>query len=488
MTYSRRQFLQGRLTQTATPSQNNLVADDPIYHLLNRATYGVRPAELAEAQAMGLAAWVDWQLQPEAIDDSEADAVLRDVPLLQLDRRTLYRLENGDYRAHHALMAGAILRPLHSKRQLYERMVDFWTDHFNVTADDYTIEVLLYQRNVIRPHALGKFRDLLMATAKHPAMLYYLDNAFNYAGNPNENYARELLELHTMGVDGGYSEEDIRQVARAFTGWTVHNNTRTGFIFNDYDHDDGGKLILGHKLPSGRGIEDGLHVLNILANHPATARYVCWKLCVRFVSDNPPDSLVASLAQVWLETDGDIRAILRHLFNSDEFLAAAGMKFRRPLAWFVGALRATGTVVGDFYQLEEMLQELGQPPYGWHPPNGYPDVAGAWQSTNGLLARWNIAMRLTHGAYSDPFDLGEGMVRTEIFERVGVTKTVGDFVDAVAEQVFGTALTGADRQFFVEYVLDGGDDADTKMTTRLSSRKLGSLYGLMLASPLYQWR
>jgi hypothetical protein len=266
----------------------------------------------------------------------------------------------------------------------------------------------------------------------------------------------------------------------------VANKTRTGFYFAPYNHDTGVKTVLGHTLPADRGIEDGLQVLSILANHPATAAFLSRKLCVRFVSDSPPERLVAAVTAVWQQTGGDIKAVLRTIFLSDDFLQATGQKLRRPLDFFIGALRATGTEIRQQWLLEEMLRELGQPPYGWHPPNGYPDVAGAWVFSGGLLARWNVAMRLTDGAYSDGGEWGYGLA-TAIRERIGRPETVGELVDGVAQQVFGVVLTGSNRAAFVDYVADGGGE-ETAVSLRLLGQKLGSLYGLMLASPQYQWR
>ena len=406
-----------------------------------------------------------------------------------MDRHALYDLQDYESRVYRVMIEGLLLRAVRSQRQLLERMVEFWSNHFNVSMDDWMPDQLLYQRETIRPHALGHFRDLLIASAKSPAMLVYLDNYVNVASHPNENYARELLELHTMGVDGGYTELDVKEVARAFSGWTVHNRTRTGFYFNAGEHDFEVKTVLGHELPAGRGIEDGLHVLSLLAHHPATARFICTKLCVRFVSDAPPASLVEQLVQVWQEHDGEIRAVLRALFLADEFQAAAGQKLRRPLEFFVGLLRSTGAEIREWWSLWEMLQQLGQMPYGWHPPNGYPDVAAAWLSTNGLLARWNIAMHLTHGAYEDPYGLGWGTT-AHLRERIGDPQTIGELVDEVAVQVFGAPLLGDDRAQFVAYVAENDDvaAADQPLTGFTLARKLGSLFGLMLASPQFQWR
>lgn len=467
---TRRNLLTGRLFQ---PQQH-----DPALHLLNRISYGATAESVAQVRALGAAAYVDRQLQPDQIVDDECDKRLRELPLLIMDWREVANLRDAEWRSAETLRDALLTRATHSKRQLFERVVEFWSDHFNVALEDNGIELLQMQERGIRPNALSRFHHLLLATAKSPAMLVYLDNAFSSAEHPNENYARELLELHTLGVDGGYSEQDVIEVARAFTGWTTHNGTDDGFYFERELHDTGRKQVLGHTLPANRGIEDGLHVLTILANHPSTARFLSRKLCVRFVSDNPPASLLDSTTAVWQQTRGDIRAVLRHILNSPEFAASAGQKLRRPLDFFIGASRATGTEVRGTWWLDEILQQLGQPPYGWHPPNGYPDVAGAWLSTGGLMARWQIAQLLTHDAYSTQ----DYELTTTLRDPIGTPKTAGELVDAVATQVFGAPLTGSARQHFMNYVGTQGE-----IGLDVIGRKVATLYALMLSSPYFQW-
>ena len=494
MTLSRRNFL--KLSSAAAgalavginpgtgawrmPAAQNAPAD-PILHLLNRLAYSVRPDALERARSLGYEAYLDEQLNPADIDDADMDARLAWIPILNMDRRALTSLSNDDYRAYIALIEGMVLRAVYSRRQLYERMVEFWTDHFNVSEGDNNGDLIILHRDVIRRNALGNFRTMALGVARSPSMLYYLDNYLNVAEHPNENYARELLELHTLGVDGGYTEDDVKAVARAFTGWTIHDGTEDGFYFDPDVHDTDEKLILGHTLPAGRGIEDGLHVLGILADHPATARFIATKLCIRFVSDTPPQSLVDSAAMQFIDHDGEIAPVLRHIFTSQEFQAAAGQKLRRPLDFFIGALRSTGTEL-PFWRMEEALYDLAQPPYGWHPPDGYPDIAGAWMSSSGLLARWNVAMMLTNEAASEPYtDL-----RTRLFERIGTPETASDLVDAVAEQVFGMPLPDDQRQSYIEFVTDGNEQF--ALDDHLIATKTPTLFGLMLASPAFQWR
>ncbi len=465
------------------PTDTLPAADDPALHLLNRITYGARPEELERVRHMGIEAYLDEQLQPDAIDDPEWDALAKTMPILSMDRRAAYSMGPGAFRVYMTMVRAMVIRAAVTRRQLLERMVEFWTDHFNIATSDYSPDLMILHRDVIRRHALGKFRDLVFGTAQNPAMLYYLDQAYSHKEHPNENYARELLELHTLGVNGGYSERDVKEVARALTGFTVRDATETGFFFDMDMHDTDEKVVLDHRLPPGRGIEDGLHVLDIVAHHPSTARFICTKLCCRFVSDDPPASLIDSAVSLWQDTEGDIRAVLRHILLSAEFQASVGQKLRRPLDFFIGAVRATGSEFQNFWVLEEMLTDLAQVPFGWHPPDSYPDVAAAWINSSGLLARWNTAMRLTHGGYSDK-DSG---VVNRLHERIGTPETVGQLVDAVAVQIFAAPLPETTRVQFIAYASDGSGP-DTPVTTHLLSQKLGTLFGLMLASPQYQWR
>ena len=231
-------------------------------------------------------------------------------------------------------------------------------------------------------------------------------------------------------------------------------------------------------------MEDGVEVLNLLAAHEATARFVCRKLCVRFVSDAPPQELVEELAKVWLESDGDIKTVLRALFTSQDFYAAKSQKLRRPFEFYVASLRATGNEFTKIWPQKQMLEELAQLPYGWEPPDGYPDVAGAWLSSSGLLARWNIAMRLTNGAASEEKKSWD--VLSKLHERIPEVATVNELVNEVSKQVFGYVLTEEELEPFIHYASDAAGGAEPA-TTFLRARKLSSLYGLMLASPAFQW-
>jgi uncharacterized protein (DUF1800 family) len=491
MDLSRRQFLVGAGATallagldlgSPPPARADIGLSDPALHLLNRLSYGVRPADLRRAQSLGLAAYVDEQLSPERLRDPALRKQMARFRVLDYSRMQLEHLENGYEKARKALIAGMVTRAVFARAQLLERMVEFWSDHFNVASDGVELDYVIFQREAIRKNALGKFSDLLLATAQSPAMLYYLDNFLNVAEAPNENYAREVMELHTLGVDGGYTEEDIRNVARALTGWTVEDKGNLTFYFHLPTHDTAPKRVLGVDLPAFRGIEDGLDVLRILAEHPSTARFVCRKLCVRFVSDRPPDSLVDALTATWISSGGQIKPVLRQLFLSSEFAASEGQKLRRGLDFAIGAMRAAGTELNDFYELESMLDGLAQLPYNWHPPNGYPDVAPAWINTGALLSRWNAAFALTDGALHD-----RKGASTDLLRQIGKPRTVDALVTAVSSWVYGMPLSGDARTPFVTFASDGLGGA-TVVTRERLNRKAGALYGLMLASPAYQWR
>ena len=350
-------------------------------------------------------------------------------------RRALGRAGRGpgfDYIAD--LSEAKLLRAVSSERQLQELMVDFWFNHFNVFAGKDNEAALLpdYEEQAIRPNALGSFGDLLAATARSPAMLVYLDNRLSSAAaspdqprrfaawyrghrvdaaqkqNPkgppkrglNENYGRELLELHTLGVDGGYTQKDIIEVARCFTGWTVDQpDEDPRFVFRPALHDDGEKQVLGHVIPAGGGESDGQQVLQILLDHPATARFIARKLARRFISDDPPDALVARIAATFTRTRGDIRSMLRTLFESPELWSRRALKakVRSPLELVAGTVRALGGTIDDPLVLARAVARIGEPLYGAQPPTGYADTAQAWISSGALLARIDFGLQLANG-------------------------------------------------------------------------------------------
>jgi uncharacterized protein (DUF1800 family) len=333
------------------------------------------------------------------------------------------------------LVEGKLLRAIYSDRQLQEVMTDFWFNHFNVFigkgADHYLLTS--YERDVIRPRALGKFEDLLLATAQSPAMLFYLDNWLSVGPNSdvangipkrannnwkqrvrnngqtnqskgkrnglNENYGRELMELHTLGVNGGYTQQDVTEVARVFTGWTLKQPKQGGgFTFEERTHEPGDKIVLGHRIKP-KGEKEGVEVLRILAHHPSTAKFVCTKLAMRFVSDDPPQALVDRMSQTFLNKDGNIREVLKTMLDSPEFWApdAYRAKMKTPFEFVVSAVRASGADVTDAMPMAHQLQNMGMPLYGMQPPTGYSMKADAWVNSSALLGRMNFALALTSG-------------------------------------------------------------------------------------------
>jgi uncharacterized protein (DUF1800 family) len=309
------------------------------------------------------------------------------------------------------LAEGKLLRAIYSNRQLEEVLTDFWYNHFNVFIDKGADRYLVtaYERDAIRPHVLGKFRDLLEATAKSPAMLFYLDNWESVAPNPspgrpgaaqrrglNENYGRELLELHTLGVDGGYSQKDVTEVARCFTGWSITRpQLGGGFNFNAKAHDQGEKLVLGQKIHAG-GIEDGEKVLDLLAHHPSTAHFISRKLAQRFVADDPPATLVDRMAQTFLKTDGDLRAVMKTLFESKEFWSTGAYrsKMKSPLELVASAVRAGNGDVDYARSLADLVAQMGEPLFRKLEPTGYSNSGKDWLNSAGLVARMNFAVNL----------------------------------------------------------------------------------------------
>ncbi len=327
-------------------------------------------------------------------------------------RREIMLLNAPQQVVNYDLVDAKLLRAIESNRQLAEELDDFWFNHFNVFYDKGSdrFSIPEYEREAIRPHVLGKFRDLLEATAKSPAMLFYLDNFQSVrpdidAQNKNrkvkrglnENYGRELMELHTLGVNGGYTQHDVTEVARCFTGWTLVEPRRGGgFFYNDRLHDKGEKVVLGHVIPAGGGVEDGEKVLDILATHPSTAHFISRELAQRFVDDNPPDALVQKMAATFLGTDGDIRAVMKTMLDSKEFWSqgAYRAKVKTPFEMVASSVRALDAQVTDAFALANQVANLGEPLYRKQEPTGYSNLNTEWVNSSALLARMNFALQL----------------------------------------------------------------------------------------------
>ena len=414
--------------------------EQAVLHALNRLTFGPRPGDVERVRSIGLQAWIDQQLAPSRIDDRALGARLARLDTLALDSRTIQqdysgpamverrrrqlagnrepgaRQPNEVLRKDRQVIAdieeAKLLRAVYSERQLEEVLVDFWFNHFNVFAGKGATRNYLneYERDAIRPHVLGNFRELLGATAKSPAMLFYLDNWLNVAESSpggasprrgiNENYARELMELHTLGVDGGYTQTDIVNVARAFTGWTIRPREGSGFMFVPALHDRDEKTVLGRTIKAGGGVDDGEQVLDILAAQPSTARYVALKLATRFVSDTPPQALVERAAARFTATRGDLREVTRTIITSPEFFApeAYRAKVKTPLEFVASALRTTGAEIRNAVPLARELREMGMPLYFCQPPTGYDETASTWVSAGALVSRMNFAVELGKNA------------------------------------------------------------------------------------------
>ena len=364
----------------------------------------------------------------------KADALLGGMNGQQ--KETLQALNNPEQVVVDELMQAKLLRAIYSERQLDEVMTDFWFNHFNVFINKGADRFLLtsYERDAIRPHVLGKFEDLLVATAQSPAMMFYLDNWLSVGPNSdvalgigphardqrgrllrppgkgkpkqasglNENYGRELMELHTLSVNGGYSQKDVTEVAKVFTGWTIERpNQGGGFHFEPRMHEPGDKIVLGHRIKENRknGEKEGLEVLHLLARSPQTAHFISQKLAMRFVSDDPPAALVDRMTQTFLKKNGDIREVLRTMFKSPEFWSPETYraKVKTPFEFVASAVRASGAQVDDARQLVGTLNNMGMPLYGMMPPTGYSMKAETWVNSSALLGRMNFALGLAGG-------------------------------------------------------------------------------------------
>jgi uncharacterized protein (DUF1800 family) len=606
-----------------------LSADEAILHALNRLAYGPRPGDVERVRQMGLAKWIDLQLNPNSIDDRALDARLAGYPTLrmstaklideypqpkqaekQAEKKALAQAQQEQRRSDAAaavvekdmqngqgqpanseapaaasdsapqpasdnsnapapmkeqppgnavtngvgrrdvlgggdpnnvpramaddskrpqrvvveLGMAKVTRAIYSERQLQQVMDDFWFNHFNVFAgkgeDRYYLTS--YERDVIQPHAFGKFKDLVNATAKSPAMLFYLDNFLSAdpraaqrqaaaraarqqwrrgrfgwppppAANPqqakknerglNENYGRELMELHTLGVDGGYTQKDVTEVARCFTGWTIEKPRQVAdFKFDDRLHDPDPKIVLGKKIHAG-GMKDGEQVIDLLAHHPSTAKFISTKLARRFVSDNPPPALVNRMAETFQSSDGDIRAVLKTMIWSPEFWSreAYRAKIKTPFELVVSAVRALGTDVDTPMPLVQWVGRIGEPLYQCQPPTGYSDKADVWVNTGALLNRLNYSLALAGNKMRG--------ARTDVPSLLGVDFSA-DPKSALdrAVQVFLAGQAGPTTVEALEEQLDNPQVLQAKLDDPRKQVDLGVVAGLVLGAPEFQRR
>ncbi len=448
------QVFAAETAEMAMPAASTPLAplpDDALVRLLNRISFGVRETDLSLARRLGFQRYVEAQLDYPSIDVSELEgALLRNLPSLGAGAAELVRnAQSGQMEQAEAaieLQVASLSRQAFSPRQLYERMVEFWSDHFSVSIQDGPLRFFktIDDRDVIRPHALGNFRDLLHATARSNAMLYYLDNFNNTRFGPNENYARELMELHTLGVDGGYTEADVLAVARCFTGWTFAPDNDYQFQFVNFLHDFSAKQVLATDIPAGGGESDGNTVLDLLARHPATASFISRKLAVRFVADDPPSELVDAMTETFLASDGDIAEVVRTMLFSSEFSQRSSAKLKRPIDYFVSLLRVLGLGPDQnlFRLLLERLRTLGQSPFTWPAPNGFPDQSAYWINTNALITRWNSANILI-----------SQLNRTQLEALHGEADTAADILSALEQKVLRQSLPPTERRQVLEFVL-----------------------------------
>ena len=544
---------------TGTTSSDSKLNDrQRALHALNRLAFGPRPGDVDAVMKDGVNTWIEQQLHPEAIPDRAVEARIATLPTMTLSNaqivKTYYEpvlmarkqanaeAKNGDVDKQDVrrelmrdipanqrpqvvmndLVAQRILRAAESDRQLNEVMVDFWMNHFNVFAGKGIDRFLLtsYERDVIRPHMWGRFEDLLMATAKSPAMLFYLDNARSMAapenrpamqqqqrgfggrfgfgrramvmrpqqqgkgqGGLNENYAREIMELHTLGVDGGYTQKDVTELARVLTGWSI-SRERDGsgegaaFVFRQQMHDVGAKTVLGVRFAPGGGIDEGERMIHVLAHHPATAHRIAYKLCQRLVADEPPPALVARVAKKFLATDGDLRQTVRAVIESPEFWSPASYraKVKSPFEYTISAVRAVNAQITDPAPIARALQQIGEPLYGAQPPTGYSDKADVWINTGALMNRLNFALSLASnklpGVHGDVVALIPA----------GQAADASHSVEALALALTGGNLTEETRSIIKSRIVERKAPSEDPW----DNTQLPTVAGLILGSPEFQ--
>jgi uncharacterized protein (DUF1800 family) len=478
----------------ATGTGADFVPDDLNVHLLRRATYGPTPSTVDALKHQGRAAWVDQQLNPTRIDNTPCDTLMAErfpgLPWTITQARA--NLDAFSWDLMFDLGVASIARATWSKRQLLEVMVDFWSNHLNVTnpSDRAWDNRHDYDRRVIRKYALGRYEDMLLASAQHPAMLYYLNNAESSRYTLNENYGRELLELHSVGVDAGYTEEEMYNSALIMTGFSVDWETGL-FQYNEYDHYRGRVSVLGfdHKNATGPGgYNVGIAYVKYLANHPRTARTIATKLCERFISDQPNPTLVKALAHTYLANGTNIKPVLRQLLLSKAFNNSVGRKVRRPFEDVVASLRIMGykpepTGVDGMRSLYWALDGMGHAPMAWHMPNGYPDVAIAWQSAGTTLERWN-----THLSFAGHWWPAGDLVRPELRTLLPtkLPATYGAMVDALAQRLVFRKLAAAKKAAVLEFL---GKQASSPLTENdVVDNRLASVVALILDTPYHAVR
>ncbi|MEM7532679.1 MAG: DUF1800 domain-containing protein [Chloroflexota bacterium] len=475
------------------------ITNDPDLHVLRRFSFGPTPETVAHIREIGRDDYFKEQLAYKQIDDSEMDTLLAHFSMINMTSKELFDMERTERnQAHRQLIYATMLRAIYSKRQLYELMVDFWTNHFNMYISDGAVKYykITDDREVIRKHAMGKFSNMLLASAQSPAMLSYLDNASSTKTSPNENYGRELLELHTVSEEDGYTEEDVRNAAYCLTGWGISGQTRE-FIFRSGRHYTGPLKVKEWESPGRSGaeaVQDGIDLLNYLAHHENTAHYLAHKLCVRFLGENPPANVVNAAAKAYLNNDTRIKPMLRVIYNSASFFQPEFMnsKFRRPFDFMAAAMRVYNMQLTEDVPnrsvrvLHNEMTLMGQPLFGWPPPTGYPDAMGAWMTNTAMLARWNfIQKRLTGNQKHTSFNR-QGMQIDYLGLLNGVRPiNAGQLVNMLASRLLFQPIDAVDQNSLLGYM---GLYASDEIPDDMLVDKISQLAGLILNSPYFQFR
>jgi uncharacterized protein (DUF1800 family) len=446
-----------------------MVLPDAELKLVRRITNGITPEEIANVLSVGYNGYLEWQLNPEAMNDGECDARLAAYPLINLPTPQLYAQDAGMVTTQ--VIESTLVRAIYSKRQLFERVVEFWTDHFNTDINTVGLLKVADVRDVLRGFALTTFMQMLHRQASSPAMMNRLNTQQNSRTSPNQNFAREVMELHTLGVNGGYTQQDVVEVARCFTGWryvtTTNDPNRGLFFFNQNVHDTGTKLVLGHTITSA-GVNEGMTVLAILAAHPSTHRYVSRKLLRWFVDYEPSEAMVTDVAEVFRQSGGDIKAVLRRVLAFDNVRWGRPL-FKRPFHYLVSALRAVNANMTRYDSLRySWLGGMGQIPYSWNPPDGYPHAFEYWGTL--VLPRWNFAASLPTG--------GVGGASVDVTALLAGATTAQRIADRLDSLFFGGEMPAADKAALIAYLRPDPVTSNTRIRDAI---------GLAIGSPGFHW-
>lgn len=442
--------------------------NDPKLRLLRRATNGLRAGDVQEITNVGYQRWLNDQVNYARIDDSATEGVVAARwPLLSQTPQQLAATQSGVLR--NQLQDATLYRAAYSPRQLYERMVEFWSDHFNISYNKVGYLKVVDDRDVIRKHAMGRFSDLLKASARSPAMLAYLDQNLSRAGSPNQNYVRELMELHTIGVDGGYTQQDVEELARVFTGWTF---TGAGvFTFNASRHDFGAKSVLGVSIAAtsstigAAGVGEGEMILDLLINHPSTGRFLATKMLKWLVTPEPTDAQIEAVAGAYRATRGDIKRMVRACLN-EGWIADAPAKLKRPFHLVASGMRATGAIVNSASPMTSQVRVLGQPQFQYETPDGYPDAMEFW--VGNTTPRWAFGTALASSA-------SQAGINVDVSAYLAGTADAA--VDRMQAEFFGGELSLETRQMLLTY-LKGGT---------FNSVRVRETIALALSAYEFQW-